>query len=130
MARQRTRDTRPEMEIRRTLHARGLRYRVGRPLPGLPRRTADLTFAASRVVVFIDGCFWHSCPDHGTTPKHNSAWWEAKLRKNVERDKETEAHLSATGWTVVRIWEHECPIVAAARIESLVRNMGGQPRAT
>jgi DNA mismatch endonuclease (patch repair protein) len=121
MAGQRTRDTDVEVALRRIVHARGLRYRINRPLPGLRRRRADLTFASQQVVVFVDGCFWHGCPEHGTWPKRNDAWWAAKLRENVERDRETDAHLQAAGWTVVRIWGHEHPESAADRIEALVR---------
>lgn len=125
MARQRTRDTNPEIALRRILHARGLRYRLNRPLPGLPRRRADLTFASQRVVVFVDGCFWHGCPEHGTWPKRNDVWWAAKLRRNIERDRETDAYLQAAGWGVLRIWEHDAPEGAADRVEALVRSRSG-----
>lgn len=121
MAKQRRRDTIAEVEIRRLLHARGLRYRVDAALPGLPRRRADLTFASSRVVVFIDGCFWHACPEHQTAPKSNAEWWAAKLARNVQRDRETDAHLADLGWHVVRIWEHEDPEHAADVVEAAVR---------
>ncbi|MGL5826678.1 MAG: very short patch repair endonuclease [Nocardioides sp.] len=122
MARQRRRDTAAEIAIRQILHSRGLRYRVDSVLPGLPRRRADLTFADSRVVVFVDGCFWHGCPEHKTAPKSNTVWWEAKLARNVERDCETDAHLTELGWTVVRVWEHEDPGSAADRVEAAVRS--------
>jgi len=113
MSRQRTRDTDAEIALRRILHARGLRYRVNHPLPGLPRRRADLTFPTQRVVVFVDGCFWHGCPQHRTWPKRNEQWWAAKLRGNVERDRETDEHMASLGWQVLRIWEHVAPEVAA-----------------
>ena len=104
---QRTRDTAPEMAVRRLLHRRGLRYRVDRPpLPGL-RRRADLVFGPSRVAVFIDGCFWHGCPEHGTRPRANSDWWSTKLAANHARDEDTDRLLREAGWQVVRIWEHE-----------------------
>lgn len=122
MAKQRRRDTRAEMNIRRLLHARGLRYRVDAAIPGLPRRRADITFASSRVVVFIDGCFWHGCPAHKTAPKSNVAWWALKLARNVERDRETDSHLADLGWRVVRIWEHEDPECAADLVEAAVRS--------
>lgn len=125
MAKQRTRDTAAEVELRRLLHARGLRYRVDAAIPGLPRRRADLTFAPSRVAVFIDGCFWHGCPEHRATPKNNADWWATKLARNVERDRETVAHLAELGWNVLRIWEHENPECAADRVEAAVRS--GQP---
>jgi DNA mismatch endonuclease (patch repair protein) len=94
------------MAIRQALHARGYRYRVDAPLPGL-RRRADLLFARSKVAVFVDGCFWHGCPDHGTTPKSNTEWWTAKISANIERDRDTDHHLTAEGWTVIRVWAHE-----------------------
>lgn len=95
------------MQLRRELHARGLRYRVeASVVPGL-RRTADLLFPGPRVAVFVDGCFWHMCPEHGNTPKANRDWWRAKLERNVERDRDTDAQLREAGWEVIRIWEHE-----------------------
>ncbi len=120
MAKQRRRDTTAEIEVRRLLHARGLRYRVDAALPGLPRRRADLTFTSSRVVVFIDGCFWHGCPEHKTAPKTNAEWWAAKLARNAERDRETDTHLTELGWRVVRVWEHEDPERAADLVEAAV----------
>lgn len=121
MARQRTRDTDAEMALRRILHARGLRYRVNQPLPGLSRRRADLTFPTQRIVVFVDGCFWHGCPQHRTYPKRNGAWWNAKLLKNIARDRETNEHLKSIGWQVIRVWEHESPADAAERIIGAIR---------
>ncbi|WP_046302046.1 very short patch repair endonuclease [Mycobacterium sp. UM_Kg27] len=122
MSIQRRRDTEAEMMLRRLLHARGLRYRVDLPLPGMPRRRADLTFSAKRVAVFVDGCFWHGCPEHGTEPKRNGGWWASKLARNIERDRETDAYLAEIGWTVVRIWEHEDPECAADFVEAVVRS--------
>jgi DNA mismatch endonuclease (patch repair protein) len=122
MSRQATRDTDPEMELRRRLHAAGLRYRVHtRPLPGL-RRTADVVFPRARVAVFVDGCFWHSCPDHGTAPLTNAQWWAAKLSRNVARDADTDRRLTEAGWLAVRVWEHEDPVVAADRVAQAVRS--------
>lgn len=120
MKRQGRRDTRPEMSLRRELWRRGLRYRVDTPpLPGL-RRRADVVFARARVAVFVDGCFWHLCPDHATAPKANSAWWSAKLGANVARDRDTDRRLAEDGWTVLRIWEHESVVDAADRVERAV----------
>lgn len=114
------RDTAPEMQLRSALHLLGLRYGVQvAPLPGL-RRRADIVFPRQRVAVFVDGCFWHSCPEHGTTPKANRAWWEAKLLGNVKRDEDTNRRLRAAGWEPVRIWEHEDVADAASQIQSLV----------
>lgn len=105
MRRQRRRDTTPELVIRRALHARGHRYRVDAPLPGMRRRRADLLFSGARVAVFVDGCFWHGCPTHATAPVANSEWWRQKLAGNRLRDHDTDQHLLSTGWTVIRIWE-------------------------
>lgn len=120
MKQQRRRDTAPELELRRTLHRRGLRYRVDvAVLPGV-RRRVDIAFSARRVAVFVDGCFWHRCPTHGTQPKANQEWWRAKLDRNVWRDRDMDEQLAAAGWTVVRIWEHEAPAEAADRVEAAV----------
>ncbi|MER5482752.1 very short patch repair endonuclease [Streptomyces sp. NPDC002812] len=115
------RDTRPEMAVRRLLHGSGLRYRLQWKVPGMSRRTIDVAFPGRRVAVFVDGCFWHGCPDHATSPKANSEWWRAKLDRNGERDRETTAHLERDGWVVLRFWEHEDPVHVAARIEAVVR---------
>lgn len=118
---QRARDTTPELALRRQLHAAGLRYRVDRaPLPGL-RRRADIVFGPSRLAVFVDGCFWHGCPQHGVKPRTNEGWWRAKLERNKARDTDTDARLEAAGWRVLRIWEHEDPVMAAQRVRALVR---------
>lgn len=113
MSAQGRRDTKPELRLRRELHRRGHRYYVDRaPLEGL-RRRADLVFPRLRVAVYVDGCFWHACPQHGTRPKNNRDWWDAKLDGNVRRDRDTDQLLAAAGWTTVRVWEHE-PVAAAA----------------
>jgi DNA mismatch endonuclease (patch repair protein) len=117
----RRRDTDPEVAIRRELHRRGLRYRVDQTVLPSRRRRADIVFRAARVVVFVDGCFWHSCPKHATRPKSNRAWWTAKLVENERRDRRTDRALAAAGWMVIRIWEHERPTVAARRISRMVR---------
>lgn len=120
MARVRSRDTKPELRVRRELHRRGRRYFVDRAvLPG--RRRADLVFPRARVVVFIDGCFWHACPEHLRPSRTNSEWWADKLRRNVERDRQADFDLAAAGWTVVRVWEHEATGAAADRIEAALR---------
>ncbi len=116
MSRQARRDTAPELLLRRALHARGVRFRVDHPLPGMPRRRADVLLTRVRVAVFVDGCFWHSCPLHATRPATNAAWWRAKLARNVERDRETDAHLARIGWAVMRFWEHEDMDTAATLI--------------
>lgn len=116
----RSRDTTPEIELRRLVHSNGLRYRVNaRPLPSV-RRTADMVFRPSKVAVFVDGCFWHRCPDHATNPKANSDYWKPKLERNVERDRETDRLLAESGWVSIRIWEHEDPRTAAKRVQRIV----------
>ena len=102
----RGRDTGPELAVRRALHARGLRYRVDHPLPFDRRRRADIAFTRAKVAVFIDGCFWHGCPQHGATPRTNTEFWRAKIERNRARDCDTTERLEAMGWVVLRFWEH------------------------
>ena len=116
MTNARRRDTAPEVALRREIHALGFRYRVAYPIPGQRRRTIDLAFTRCRVAVFVDGCFWHGCPEHGTNPQQNSEWWLQKFRANRTRDLDTNRILDELGWTVVRVWEHEDPKVAAALV--------------
>ncbi len=112
----RKRDTRPELALRSALHRRGLRYRVNaRPASSLSRR-ADIVFRRQKVAIFVDGCFWHGCPEHGTSPRTNSGYWRAKIARNIERDRQTDVELASAGWAVVRVWEHEAPEEAAGRI--------------
>jgi DNA mismatch endonuclease (patch repair protein) len=102
----RQRDTAPELAARSELHRRGLRFYVNRaPLPSLQRR-ADIVFPRRRLAVYIDGCFWHGCPEHGTWPKANAEWWRTKIEANRARDRDTDRRLKEAGWTVVRGWEH------------------------
>lgn len=105
MARIKSHNTSPEVLLRHRLWKEGLRYRLGRAisLPGKP----DLVFMGPRVVVFVDGCFWHGCPIHGHTPKSNKAYWGTKLAKNIARDKLNNSKLVALGWLPIRLWEHE-----------------------
>jgi DNA mismatch endonuclease, patch repair protein len=114
------RDTPCELALRSAVHRLGLRFRVDRPIVGT-RRRADLVFPGARVAVFVDGCFWHACPVHGTWPKANAAWWRAKILTNVRRDRHTDAALAASGWRVLRFWEHDDAAVAAATIARVVR---------
>ena len=113
--------TGPEMQVRRLLHAAGLRYRVHYPVPGNARRKIDIAFPKNRLAVFIDGCFWHACPQHGITPKSNSDWWSWKLSGNTTRDADTNQRLTAAGWSVMRFWEHEAPWDVAAQVEDAIR---------
>lgn len=124
MQRQRRKDTALEMSVRRELHAAGVRYRVDvRPEPDL-RTRGDIVWRGHRVVVFLDGCFWHRCPEHSTTPKNNSAWWADKIESNVKRDREADERLRERGWRVLRFWEHEN---AADIVERIVAELDDHP---
>jgi DNA mismatch endonuclease (patch repair protein) len=122
MQRQLRKDTRPELEIRKLLHAKGLRYRVGHKVPGFPRRSIDVAFTRAKVAVFIDGCFWHGCPEHGCRPSRNAQAWNAKIVTNQQRDALTTAHLVSLGWRVIRVWEHEPPPSAVEWVIDVVRS--------
>ncbi|WP_203972754.1 very short patch repair endonuclease [Planotetraspora silvatica] len=120
----RSRDTRPERILRSAVYALGLRYRVAfPPMSGL-RRTADMVFTRAKVAVFVDGCYWHGCPEHYRPARKNSDFWKKKIESNQERDRQTQALLQEEGWSVIRVWEHEDVDVAAARIAETVRNRG------
>lgn len=119
MERQGRRDTEPELALRRAVWRLGLRYRVDTPpVPG--RRRADLVFPRPRVAIYVDGCFWHRCPLHGTVPRANRDWWSAKLDANVVRDRDTDRILGAAGWLVIRVWEHEDAVAGAASVAAAV----------
>ena len=116
-----SRDTGPELALRRELHRRGFRYFVNRrPLPDL-RRTADLVFPRQKVAVFVDGCFWHGCPEHHTQAALMRKYWASKVLKNRERDTHTNEALAKSGWTAIRIWEHEAPQQAADKVADALR---------
>jgi DNA mismatch endonuclease, patch repair protein len=107
MSRTRSHGTAAELAVRSELHRRGFRYRVQLPLEFDARRKADIVFPKERLAVFVDGCFWHSCPEHATHPKANAEFWAEKLALNRTRDRDTNRRLEETGWAVVRVWEHE-----------------------
>jgi DNA mismatch endonuclease, patch repair protein len=116
------RDTEVELALRRELYRLGLRYRVHmRALPGTP----DIALTRARVAVFVDGCFWHRCPEHGTSPKNNSAWWASKLDGNVARDRRKDLQLEEIGWIPIHVWEHEDPVGAATNIYRMWRERTG-----
>ncbi len=125
-------DTKPELALRRALHGRGYRYRKDYRLDlGDGKRVRpDIAFTARRVAVFVDGCFWHSCPQHGSKPAVNVSYWDPKLRRNVERDRAADTALAAAGWEVVRVWEHE-PLADAvvAVLAALARHAPARPPA-
>ena len=113
-------DTKPEAEVRRLLHRQGLRFFKHRQVvPGF-RCRPDLVFPTERVAVFIDGCFWHSCPEHGHQPKANSEYWNPKLERNRIRDRRNDSVLHQHGWLVLRAWEHEPSAAVAARVTQSV----------
>jgi DNA mismatch endonuclease (patch repair protein) len=123
MRRTKRRDTPAELALRSALHQRGHRYRVDyAPLGG--RRRADIVFTRARVAVFVDGCFWHGCPEHGTWPRSNRTQWSQKLKDNILRDRSSDSELRDSGWAVVRVWEHESIDQACTRIESVLYRRG------
>jgi len=116
----RRRDSGPELALRRALHSRGLRFRVDlalRPTSGRAVR-ADVAFPRQRLAVFVDGCFWHGCPEHGTMPRANRRYWQAKIAENRARDARNTSGLEGAGWTVLRFWEHSDPEESADRVRA------------
>jgi DNA mismatch endonuclease (patch repair protein) len=122
MRRQRRRDTRPEIALRRELHHLGVRYRVDEAPLRDSRTRADVVFRPASVAVYVQGCFWHGCPEHMTWPSANADWWRDKIEANVARDRDTDRRLADAGWLPIRIWEHEDPKLAAARVAEIVRS--------
>lgn len=116
-------NTRPELALRSELHRRGLRYRLNRLIVAGDHATRpDVVFPRERIAVFLDGCYWHGCPEHGTQPRTNSDYWSAKIARNRARDERNNAALASSGWRVIRVWEHEDPTAAADPIEAAVRD--------
>lgn len=103
MSRIRGKNTKPEIALRKALWARGMRYRLRSRLLGRP----DIVFPGQHIAIFVDGCFWHGCPEHGVRPKSNSEFWKNKLATNAERDRQVNVRLVEHGWAVLRFWEHE-----------------------
>lgn len=120
LQRQPRRDTSPEVALRSILHRQGLRFRVDRKPLSWMRTRADLVFGPTKIAVFVDGCFWHRCPEHGSIPRNNREWWIEKLEANVQRDRRVDGQLREAGWIVLRFWEHEDPIAAAASVAAEV----------
>ena len=120
MAKVRQTGTDAELALRREMYRIGLRYRVGYEVLKKPRRVADVAFPGRKIAVFVDGCFWHGCPEHATWPKRNAEFWRQKIEANRQRDADTNARLDAAGWTALRFWSHESPAKAAATVASVV----------
>lgn len=121
MSRMPRQDTGPEIALRRALHHRGMRFRVhAANLPGRP----DIVLVRVRLAIFVDGCFWHGCPDHGVMPKANRSFWSEKIGGNQLRDRRNDAALVELGWSALHVWEHEDPEAVAARLERLWRAAG------
>jgi DNA mismatch endonuclease, patch repair protein len=120
MARVRQKGTNAEIALRRELYRIGLRYRVNYDVLKNPRRVADVAFPRLEIAVFIDGCFWHGCPDHASWPKQNAEFWRQKIEANRLRDLDTNERLRSKGWTILRFWEHESPIKAAETVAQTV----------
>ena len=120
MRRTKKRDTQSEMALRSELHRRGFRYHVDRAISGVTRGRPDVSFPTEQIAVFVDGCFWHSCPQHASTPASNRDWWVRKLSSNVKRDERHSTELGAAGWVVLRFWEHENPLEVADRVQRAV----------
>ncbi len=118
----RRRDTAPERRLRSVIHALGYRFRVDLPIETSSRRVRpDLVFTRVKVAVFVDGCFWHCCPDHGRRPIQHRSYWDAKLARNRERDRRVNSALEQAGWAVLRIWEHEDPVEAGQKVIEVVK---------
>ena len=126
------RNTRPEVRLRSALHRAGMRfrkhYRVS--LPGRRAPECDIVFPRQRVAVLVDGCFWHQCPQHSNVPVANAAYWVPKLRRNVDRDRRTDAALADAGWIVIRVWEHQDPAEAAEQVAGVVLLRSIEERST
>lgn len=116
------RNTRPELLLRRSLWSRGARYRLSARSPaGRP----DLVFPNRKLAVFVDGCFWHGCPQHYARPRSNEAFWSSKLIENVVRDARQTQALECSGWSVVRLWEHEVIVDLAGSVHRVERALRG-----
>jgi DNA mismatch endonuclease (patch repair protein) len=124
----RSRDTGPELRLRRELHRLGVRYRLGRRvmLADLTVRP-DIVFVGRKIAVFVDGCFWHGCPAHGRMPSDPTGYWNAKIDRNRRRDVRVGEALQSAGWTVIRVWEHAAVVETAQSIAQIVRSAGGRP---
>ena len=113
MSKQPSKGTKPELLLASELHRRRFKVILNDVmLPGRP----DLVLPNQKIAIFVHGCFWHGCPKHGTTPKHNRKWWKAKIESNKKRDRRNARKLRQLGWSVYQIWEHENPQTALWRL--------------
>ncbi|MGZ5031033.1 MAG: very short patch repair endonuclease [Methylobacter sp.] len=119
MSNVRNKNTGLEMKLRRALWKTGLRYRVNSKLPGKP----DIVFPKRKLAVFVDGCFWHGCPIHGTKPETNAEFWQTKIKVNMVRDLRVTSQLTDLGWTVIRVWEHEIKECLAVVIQNITESL-------
>jgi DNA mismatch endonuclease (patch repair protein) len=120
---QRERDTQPELALRQALHRRGLRYRVDFQGVAGTRRRIDIAFTKAKIAVFVDGCFWHGCPEHGKRDHEINGWyWPGKIQTNKARDSDTDLRLAKAGWRVIRVWEHQAMEDVVPAIEALLRS--------
>jgi DNA mismatch endonuclease (patch repair protein) len=117
----RSRNTKPEVTLRRALWSIGLRFRVH-----YCREKIDIAFPSEKLAIFVDGCFWHCCPIHSHLPKSNRGYWLPKLRRNIERDKAKEDRLELQGWRIMRFWEHE--LVEPDKVAEKVLNAIGKAK--
>lgn len=130
MAKVRQKGTDAEMALRQEMYRIGLRYRVNYEVLRTPRRVADIAFPGRKIAIFVDGCFWHGCPEHATWPKRNAEFWQQKIAANRKRDADTNERLCAVGWTVLRFWSHESPTEAARAVARAVATVDVQHRAS
>lgn len=130
MAKVRQTGTDAELALRREMHRIGLRYRIEYEVLKKPRRVADIAFPGRKIAIFVDGCFWHGCPEHATWPKQNAEFWRQKIEANRQRDADTSARLQALGWTALRFWSHESPVKAAKVVARVVAKADMRPRAS
>jgi DNA mismatch endonuclease (patch repair protein) len=128
MAKVRQKGTDAEVALRREMYRIGLRYRIDYEVLRKPRRVADIAFPRQKIAIFVDGCFWHGCPEHATWPKRNAEFWQQKIEGNRKRDADTSERLRSVGWTVLRFWSHESPIEAARAVARVIVTIDAQPR--
>lgn len=129
MAKVRQKGTYAEVALRREMYRIGLRYRIDYEVLRRPRRVADIAFPGRKIAIFVDGCFWHGCPEHATWPKQNAEFWRQKIEANRQRDADTSARLQALGWTALRFWSHESPVKAAKTVARVVAKADTKRRA-